>query len=432
MNSQNSEDYKKLLKKISKVKMSSQRGKDNLKSNIELGRELDLYIVNEVIGHGLPLLTPRGTVIRREIERFITDEEISRGYLYTTTPVIAKADLFKISGHWEHFKEDMITFKIKNEDFALRPVTCPFHFVLYKRKPRSYKDLPLRYAEISNLFRNEQSGELRGLTRVRQFSLADAHIICTEEQLEDEFKNALELIKFSMKKLGIKDVWYRFSTWDSKNKGKYIDNDKAWESSQATMRSILNKLKIKFIEGVGEAAIYGPKLDFQYKDIYGKEDTLFTIQLDFSMPERFNLEYKDKHNEMKRAMVIHRSSVGALERVISVLLEQNQGRLKTWLSPEQVRIISFTEDSIKFCEKMIKILKEKIPGLRIGFDFKNSKIQGKIRDAEEMKIPYIILIGNKEEKTNTIPVRVKGDKKIQNFKFDEFVKKLDEEIRERK
>ena len=286
-----------LLKKMSKIKMSTQKAPGGLKSNVELGRDLDLYIVSEIVGGGLPLFTPKGTIIYRELKRFIEDEEIKRGYLYTKTPIMAKSDLYKISGHWQHYKEDMFSLNIRGETFALRPMTCPFQFVLYKRKPRSYKELPIKYAEIADLFRNEKSGELRGLTRVRQFSLADAHVICTEAQLEKEFEEVLNLVKFVMKSLNVKDIWYRFSKGDIKNKEKYIDNPAAWKESEAKMKKILDKLKLKYVEVKGEAAFYGPKLDIQYKDVFGKEDTLITIQIDFALPENFDMTYKDENNK---------------------------------------------------------------------------------------------------------------------------------------
>jgi threonyl-tRNA synthetase len=256
-----------------------------LKSNVELGKELDLYLFNKNIGSGLPLLTPRGATIKREIERFITDEELKRGYQYTSTPVLAKSDLYKISGHWDHYKEFMFTFKVGNELFALRPMTCPFQFMIYKNKPRSYKELPIKYAEISSLFRNEKKGELMGLTRMRQFTLADAHVICRPDQLEDEFEKVLDLVQYVMKTFEINDIWYRFSKWDPKNsQGKYIDNPKAWEDSEKVLKKIIDKLKLKYTEEKGEAAFYGPKLDIQYKNVFGKEDTLITLQIDFALP----------------------------------------------------------------------------------------------------------------------------------------------------
>ncbi|MDP4039672.1 MAG: threonine--tRNA ligase [Candidatus Pacearchaeota archaeon] len=422
-------DIKELLSKMSRNKVSFKKPPKGLKSNVELGRDLDLYVVNEVVGGGLPLLTPEGATIKREIERFIVDEEIKRGYKHTSTPVLAKSDLYKISGHWQHYKNDMFVMDVRGKKFALRPMTCPFQFILYKRKPRSYKELPIKYAEIASLFRNEQSGELRGLTRLRQFTLADAHIICREDQVEQEFIEALDLIKYVMRKLGIEEhIWYRFSKWDQKNKEKYIQNPKAWNKSQDMMKRILDKIKIKYIEADGEAAFYGPKLDLQYKDVYGKEDTLLTIQVDFALPERYDMTYKDEKNIEQRPMVIHRSSTGATERMISFLLEKTQGLLPLWLSPRQIRVISFTDRNIKEAEKLELQLKEKIPGLKIDSDLRSDTVQGKIRDAELLKINYIIVIGDKEEKSKTLAVRQRGQKPKFGIKFLDFVNDLKKEL----
>ncbi len=420
-----------LLKKLSKVKMSAKKPPKGLKSNIELGRDLDLYVINEVVGGGLPLFTPKGTTIIRELKRFIQDEEMKRGYLYTSTPIMAKSDLYKISGHWQHYRKDMFVLDVRGEPFALRPMTCPFQFVLYKRKPRSYKELPIKYAEIAQLFRNEQSGELRGLTRVRQFSLADAHIICKPNQLEQEFEKVLDLVNYVMKKLQTKNLWYRFSKWNPKNKEKYIDNPKAWNASQKIMKKILDKLKMKYVEAEDEAAFYGPKLDLQYKDVYGKEDTLFTIQIDFALPEKFDLTYRDEKNKEQRPMVIHRSSIGAIERIISYLLEETQGRLPTWLAPVQVKVLSFTDRNENYAKKVIEKLKKEIPSLRIDQDLRPTTVAAKVKDAELMKIPYIIVVGDKEEKENTIAVRSKGKKPIESFKVSDFVFKLESEIEEK-
>lgn len=421
-----------LRDKLTKIKMSATPGLNGLKSNVELGRDLDLYIVSEVVGSGLPLLTDRGTTIKREIERFIVDEEIKRGYKHVSTPFMAKSDLYKISGHWQHYRDGMFVIDEGDEKLALRPMTCPFHFVLYKSKPRSYKELPVKFAEISTLFRNEKSGELRGLTRVRQMTLADAHIICRPSQLEEEFKKVLELIKFASEKLGIDDLYYRFSKWDPKNKDKYVNNPKAWEETQKTMKKILDKLKVKYTEAANEAAFYGPKLDIQYKDVYGKEDTLFTIQIDFHLPTEFNLTYKNEKGEDEKAMVIHRSSTGTTERAMAHILELTQGNLKTWLSPTQVRILSFTERNIDYAKKIIKDIGEQIPNARIDADFSDSPLQGKIKDAEMFRIPYMIVLGDREEKEKKLAVRIRGDKKIQNFTTDEFCIRLKKEIDERK
>lgn len=423
-------DKEYLLKKMSKIKMSAPKGKNGLKSNVELGRDLDLYIVSEIVGQGLPLLTPKGTTIKREIERFATDEELKRGYLYTSTPMMAKSDLYKVSGHWQHYKDSMFTLKSGNEILALRPMTCPFQFVLYKRKPRSYKDLPIKYAEIATLFRNEQSGELRGLTRVRQFNLADAHIICMPSQLEKEFADVLDLLDYTMGKLGIKDITYRFSKWDSKDKGKYIDDPKAWEETEKTMKKILDKLKIKYVEAKGEAAFYGPKLDIQYKDVYGKEDTLLTVQIDFALADRFGLTYKDKDNKDKKPVIIHRSSTGATERVIAYILEKTQGNLPTWLSPIQVKVLTMNENNAKYAKTVVeKLMKE---GIRVELDDSDETIGKKVRNSELEKVNYMATVGEKEEKSGSVAVRVRGDRKLETMEVDEFISKLKEEIQERK
>lgn len=421
-----------LVKRAGKVMMQSSRGLSDLKSNVELGKELDLYVVNEVVGQGLPLFTPKGTTIKREIERFTTDEELKRGYEYTATPFMAKADLYKISGHWQHYRDGMFTLKDGDETLALRPMTCPFQFILYKRKSRSYRDLPKKYGEISTLFRKEQSGELRGLTRVRQFTLADAHIICTAEQVEEEFGKVIDLINYVMEKLGIKDVTYRFSKWDPKNEGdKYVNNPEAWESTQIIMKKILDHLKIKYVEAEGEAAFYGPKLDIQYKDVYGKEDTLITVQIDFALPERFDLTYKDEKGIDQRPTVIHRSSSGATERVIAYLLEKTQGNLPTWLSPVQVRVLSFTDRNEKAAQKVLEELKE--AGIRAEADFSSTTVQDKVRSAALMKIPYVVTIGDKEEEKETIALKRRGkDKPEFGVKLADFLKEITEEIKERK
>ena len=424
------EEVEQLAKKLSKSHMQTIRGENNLKSNVELGKELDLYTVSEVVGPGLPLFTPKGATIKRVIERFAIDEEIKRGYEHTSTPIMAKADLYKISGHWQHYKDSMFVLNINGEDYALRPMTCPFQFVLYKRKSRSYKDLPKKYAEIATLYRQEQSGELRGLTRLWQFTLSDAHIICTPEQLEAQFAEVMDLVNYTIKSLGIKDIWYRFSKWDPKDKKKYIDNPEAWEKSQATMKKILDKLKIRYKEADGEAAFYGPKLDLQYEDIYGKEDTLITIQIDFALPERYDMTYLDKDGVEKRPMIIHRSSIGATERTMAYLLEKTQGKLPTWLSPVQARVISFTDRNIKACENLVKQLQEQ--GIRVDSDFKDETVNNKVRNAEMLHIPYLIVIGDKEEQNKTLAVRARGKKPDFGVKLEKFISDIKREIDGRK
>jgi threonyl-tRNA synthetase len=417
-----------LVKKLSKNNMQATRGKDNLKSNVEIGKELDLYLVNEVIGQGLPLFTPHGATIKREIERFTIDEELKRGYLHTSTPVMAKSDLYKVSGHWQHYQDSMFSMCCGGDILALRPMTCPFHFILYKSKTRSYKDLPIKYAEMATLFRNEQSGELRGLTRVRQFTLADAHIMCRKDQVPNQFEEVVEFLKEIMVTFGIKDTWYRFSKWDPKDKKKYIDNPKMWEESQEMMKSILDKLDIKYNEADGEAAFYGPKLDLQYKDVYGKEDTLLTIQIDFALPERYDMTYVDEKGELARPVVIHRSSTGATERFMAYILEKTQGALPVWLSPIQVRIINFTDRNTQSCNNLIKEIKEIIPSLRIDADLRSTTVQDKVRDAEMQKVPYIIVIGDKEEQSQSLAVRSRGQKPKFGIKKEDFLKELKEKI----
>jgi threonyl-tRNA synthetase len=419
-----------MWRKMSKIRMQAPRGKGDLKSNVELGRDLDLYIVSDVVGKGLPLFTPKGTTIKREIERFTTDEELRRGYEHTSTPVMAKSDLFKLSGHWQHYKKDMVVMDVDGEDYALRPMTCPFQFVLYNRKPRTHRDLPKKYAEISSLFRNEQSGELRGLTRLRQFTLADAHIICTPEQLEEEFGKVMDLVDYIIGTFGIK-VWYRFSKWDPKNKNnKYVDNPKMWEASQKSMKKILDNLKIKYTEADGEAAFYGPKLDLQYEDVYGKEDTLITIQIDFALPDKFGLSYLDKDGKEKRPMVIHRSSTGATERVVAYLLEKTQGNLPLWLSPIQVKVMNMNDG----VEDYAREVNEKFftGGIRSELDVSNMSIGKKARNAIVEKAFYLVTVGEKEKAEGKVAVRVRDSKEIVTMSVDEFVSKVREEIDTRK
>ena len=420
-----------LLKKMSRNRMSAPRGNKDQKSNVELGKELGLYFVNEIVGGGLPLFTPEGATIKREIERFIVDEELKRGYLHTDTPIMAKSDLYKVSGHWQHYKEDMFALDIRGQTFALRPMTCPFQFIIYKQNQRSYKDLPLRYAEIAQLFRNEKSGELRGLTRVRQFTLADAHIICRPDQLDEEFAKVLDLVKFMMEKLGIKDIWYRFSKWDPKDKGdKYINNPQAWEDSEKMMKKLLDKLKVKYVEAVGEAAFYGPKLDLQYKDVYGKEDTLITLQIDFALPDKYDLTYMDEQGKEQRPMVIHRSSAGCTERTMSYLLEKTQGNLPLWLSPVQVKVLTINDEHIKFAQKVVSQLRE--AGLRVELDDRTETMSKKIREAQLQKANYMITIGDKEVDKKKLAVRTRSGEVKFGVDPDKFVEQLVKEVQEKK
>ena len=399
------------------------------RNHIKLGKELDLFVINETVGKGLPLLTPKGATIKRVLRRFIEDEELKRGYEFTETPVLAKSDLYKISGHLDHYRESMFIFEANKEELVLRPMTCPHQFMIYKSKLRSYKDLPLRYAEIAELFRNEQTGELHGLLRVRQFTLTDAHIICMPEQLEKEFEDVLDLVQYVMKTLGFEDYWYRFSKWDPKSKGKYIDNPKAWEESQKVMKKIIDKLKLKYVEAEGEAAFYGPKLDVQMRNVYGKEDTIFTIQIDFALPERFDLTYESSNGKKERPMVIHRASMGALERTMAMLIEHYAGKFPAWLSPVQVVLMTVTDRNEEFAKEVLTKMKEE--GIRVELDNRSESIGKKVRDNQLKKINYMITLGDKEQENKTLAIRTREGKVKFGVKIDSFIKDLVKEIKER-
>ncbi|MCK4354753.1 threonine--tRNA ligase [Candidatus Parcubacteria bacterium] len=395
-----------------------------------LGKKLDLFIFSDLIGKGLPLLTPKGAVIRQELEKFIINEETKRGYSRVYTPDLAKIDLYKKSGHWQHYKESMYPpINVDGEDYVLRPMACPHHFALYNSKPRSYRDLPIRYAEIVKQYRKEQSGELSGLVRVMCFSLVDAHIICTQNQVEQEFKNVLELIQYSMKVLGIKDYWYRFSRWDPKDKKKYIDNPKAWRLTQFLMKRILDKLKLKYISADGEAAFYGPKLDIQMRNVNGKEDTAFTVQIDFALPEKFGLTYTNEKGKQQRPMVIHRSSIGCIERTMAFLIEQYAGAFPLWLSPVQIWIIPIANRHNKYANEIGKMFQNS--DFRFQIRDENETVGKKIREGEIQKIPYLLVVGDKEQKAKSISVRKRGKKDIEETKLDKFIEKITKEYQSR-
>lgn len=399
------------------------------RDHIKLGKELGLYIVHPAIGKGLPLFTPKGATIKRILQRWIEDEEIKRGYLYTDTPILAKTELYKISGHLDHYKDKMFIFKTdENEEVALRPMTCPYQFMIYKSKTRSYKELPIKYAETSILFRKELSGELHGLIRIWQFTLADAHIICKPDQIESEFEKVLEFINYIMKTLGFKDYWYRFSKWDPKNKEKYIDNPKAWEKSEATMKKILDKHKFKYKEIKDDAAFYGPKLDIQMKNVWGKEDTIFTVQIDFALPERFDMTYEGEDGKKHRPMVIHRSSIGCYERTIAMLIEHYAGHFPLWLAPIQVTLMTITDQQEDYAKKLVQELKDN--NIRAVLDIRAASMSKKVRDAQLKRIPLMVTIGEKEQKTDELAVRDK-DGKITKVKKDKFIKDILEKVEKR-
>ena len=391
----------------------------------KLGRELGLFMTEETIGQGLPILMPKGAKIMQILNRFVEDEEEKRGFMLTKTPTMAKSDLYKISGHWYHYRDKMFILGDEESDdelLALRPMTCPFQYQIYKNGLKSYRDLPCRYAETATLFRNEASGEMHGLIRVRQFTLADGHVICTPEQIEDEFKRCLELCLFCLKALGMEnDVTYRFSKRGA-NKEKYIDNDEAWEQTQALMRQILNHLNVEYIEADDEAAFYGPKLDIQAKNVFGKEDTIMTLQLDFAAGKAFDMSYIDANGEKKTPFVIHRSSIGCYERTLAMLIEKYAGAFPLWISPLQVKILSVTDRSIDYAKSLADKLT--YAGIRVECDFRSEKIGRKIRDAQLEKIPYMLVLGDRElENGSTVSVRERNGENYE-MSTDEFIAKI--------
>ena len=395
----------------------------------KLGRELGIFTTVDYIGQGLPILLPNGARIIQLLQRFVEDEEQKRGWLLTKTPFMAKNDLYKISGHWDHYKDGMFVLGDEKKDkevFALRPMTCPFQYQAYLNKARSYKDLPLRYNETSTLFRNEDSGEMHGLIRVRQFTISEGHLMCTPEQLEDEFKNCLELATFMLKTLGLyEDASFRFSQWDPNNKSKYIGTKEQWDEAQNSMKKILDHLNIKYEIGIGEAAFYGPKLDIQIKNVWGKEDTLITIQIDQMLAEKFGMEYVDKNGEKKHPYIIHRTSIGCYERTLAYLIEKYAGAFPLWLAPTQIKVMNISEASLNYACKIAQKFKEK--GFRVELDDRNEKIGKKIREAQLQKIPYMIVLGEKEKNDKTIGVRSRSKGDIGTFKLNDFIKLIKKE-----
>lgn len=396
----------------------------------KLGRELKLFTTDENVGQGLPLMMPKGAKIVQLLQRWVEDEEEKRGYVLTKTPLMAKSDLYKISGHWDHYKDGMFVLGDEEKDdevFALRPMTCPFQYTIYNAEQHSYRDLPIRYGETSTLFRNEASGEMHGLIRVRQFTLADGHLIVTPEQLEEEFKGVLELIQYLMTTLGIADkISYRFSKWDPNNTEKYINDPEAWERIQGIMKQILDHLGVSYVEADDEAAFYGPKLDLQFKNVHGKEDTLFTVQIDFALAERFDMSYIDKNGEKKRPYIIHRSSIGCYERTLAMLIEEYAGAFPTWLSPVQAKVLPISDKYNDYAESVIKALKNK--GIRVEADYRAEKIGYKIREARLERTPYILVVGEKEAANNEVSVRSRKNDDEGAINLDIFIERIVTEI----
>ena len=399
----------------------------------KIGRELGYFMTDETIGQGLPLLMPKGAKLFQILSRFVEDEEERRGYLRTKTPYMAKRELYKISGHWDHYLDGMFVMgepEAEGEVFALRPMTCPFQYTIYNNGLKSYRDLPLRYGETSTLFRNEASGEMHGLIRVRQFTISEGHLICRPDQLEQEFKGCLELAKYCLESVGLaEDVSYRFSRWDPDNTEKYINDPEKWEKAETEMARILSDLGVKYTEAKDEAAFYGPKLDIQIKNVHGKEDTLITIQIDMFLAENFDMNYIDENGNKVRPYIIHRTSIGCYERTIALILEKYAGALPTWLSPTQVKVLSLTERTENEVKNCVDILRKK--GIRAEFDVRNEKIGYKIREAQLEKIPYMLIIGDKEKENGVVSVRNRKTGDMGTMTLDEFSSILLKEIEER-
>lgn len=408
------------------AKLEEAKNRDHNK----LGRELELFTTSDVIGKGLPILLPKGAKMIQILQRFVEDEEARRGWQLTKTPFMAKSDLYKISGHWDHYKDGMFVLGDEEKDkevFALRPMTCPFQYQAYLNRPRSYRDLPLRYDETSTLFRNEASGEMHGLIRVRQFTISEGHLMCTPDQLEDEFRSCLELAIFMLKTVGLyEDVSYRFSQWDPNDRDKYIGTEEQWDEAQSKMKNILDDIGLEYKIGVGEAAFYGPKLDIQIKNVYGKEDTLITIQIDQMLAKQFNMEYVDKDGTKKNPYIIHRTSIGCYERTLALMIEKYAGAFPTWIAPVQIKMLPIADRHLDYVYDVKK--KFEAAGLRVEVDDRSEKIGFKIRSAQLEKVPYMIIAGDKDIENGTISVRSRKDGEQGAMTVDEFIAKITEEV----
>ena len=402
-----------------------------MRDHNKIGRELEYFTTVESIGQGLPIMLPKGARTIQLLQRFVEDEEQRRGYLLTKTPLMAKRDLYRISGHWDHYLDGMFVLGDPNDEekecFALRPMTCPFQYQVFLNKMRSYRDLPMRLGETSTLFRNEDSGEMHGLIRVRQFTISEGHLILRPEQLEAEFRGCLELANYMLKAVGLdEDVSYRFSQWDPERKDKYEGTPEQWDAAQRLMGKILDNLGLKYSIGIDEAAFYGPKLDIQIKNVHGKEDTLITIQIDMLLAKKFGMEYVDVDGEKKIPYIIHRTSLGCYERTLALLLEKFAGAMPMWLAPEQVRVIPISERLRD--EAMAVTDSLKAAGIKVTCDDRNEKMGYRIREAQLEKIPYMLIVGDKEVETNTVSVRKRGGVDLGSMTLNEFIAKAKEEI----
>ena len=442
------DELKEYLKKLEDAKM---------RDHNKLGREMDLFTTVDVIGQGLPLFMPKGTKMIQKLQRWIEDlEDNEWGYVRTRTPLMAKSTLYKISDHWYHYKDGMFVMsdtELTEEEakrqggreirgvqdlsliehdadadtYALRPMTCPFQYYVYKARQKSYRDLPYRMGETSTLFRNEDSGEMHGLTRVRQFTISEGHLVCTPEQIDEEFKNCVKLAKYCLTTLGLQDdVTYRMSKWDPENPDKYLGSNEDWDRVENAMRTILDEIGLEYTEAAGEAAFYGPKLDIQAKNVYGKEDTMITIQLDMFLAERYDMYYVDKNGEKKRPYIIHRTSMGCYERTLAWLIEKYAGKFPTWLCPEQVRVLPLSEKYIDYADEVAKELKAR--HVDVTVDSRSEKLGYKIREARNERLPYMLVVGAEEEKARTVSVRSRfaGDEGVKPL--DEFIEQICKEI----
>ena len=390
----------------------------------KLGRELEYFTTVDCIGQGLPILLPKGARVVQVLQRWVEDTEQKRGYLLTKTPLMAKRDLYKISGHWDHYLDGMFIlgdpYDETKECFALRPMTCPFQYQVFLNRGRSYRDLPMRLGETSTLFRNEDSGEMHGLIRVRQFTISEGHLILRPDQLEEEFKGCLDLAKYCLGTVGLLDkCTFRFSQWDPANpNNKYEGTKEQWDHAQSVMERILKDLDVNYTVGIDEAAFYGPKLDIQYKNVYGKEDTLVTIQIDMLLAERFGMYYIDENGEKKLPYIIHRTSLGCYERTLAYLIEEYAGALPTWMAPEQVRFLPVTDRAADYCAEQAKKLEDM--GFRVEVDYRNEKIGRKIRDAQMEKVPYMVVVGDRDMENGTVSPRHRADGDLGAMSMDEF------------
>ncbi len=397
----------------------------------KLGRELEFFTTVDVIGQGLPVLLPKGARVVQLLQRWVEDEEQKRGYLLTKTPLMAISDLYKSSGHWDHYLDGMFVLGDPTDDskecFALRPMTCPFQYQVFLNRMRSYRDLPMRLGETSTLFRNEDSGEMHGLIRVRQFTISEGHLVLRPDQLEEEFKGCLELAKYCLDTVGLlEDCTFRFSQWDPNNREKYIGTTEQWDEAQGIMGKILDDLGVEYSIGIDEAAFYGPKLDIQYKNVHGKEDTLVTIQVDQLLAEQFDMEYVDQEGKKVRPYIIHRTSLGCYERTLAYLIEKYAGALPTWMAPEQVRVMPMTDRNADYAYTIQSELEKN--GFRVEIDPSNEKIGKKIREAQLAKVPYMLVLGDKEQEAAQVAVRNRKDGKTTVMPLSEFIEKLRYEV----